>query len=429
MEGREDLLTLNDFSEESVLHNIKKRFQERGQIYTQIGAPILISVNPYARMPIFTVEFAQRVRDYSSQVRGLASASPGVSVENPGPHLFMIAEDSFQSLVADQKNQSIIITGESGSGKTEACKFILAYVARAHEMVFRGAPGQDLHTPGVARGASAGGDAVASVETYVLDSNPLLEAFGNAKTTRNVNSSRFGKFIRVNVQTKTRAIQSAQILTYLLEKSRTVSLGQDERSFHIFYQGIASAEIRAKYQLASADPADYGFLRSRTGTYTIAGVDDEANYGLTMACMRGLGFDEEEIDQVWQILAAILNLGNVDYQVNPDNDEAHMQDATKIFAERAASLLQLEDVESMFSILQTKVVKYPGQIIKTPFLLNEAISARNSCAKTIYGKLFNWIVEKINKAIMAKMNEVSGDDMETIHSLGILDIFGFESFK
>jgi len=117
----------------------------------------------------------------------------------------MIAEDSFQSLITDQKNQSIIITGESGAGKTEACKFILAYVARAHEMVFHGEPGQDLHTPGVARDTSGDG-AGQSVETYVLDSNPLMEAFGNAKTTRNVNSSRFGKFIQVSVQTKTRTI-------------------------------------------------------------------------------------------------------------------------------------------------------------------------------------------------------------------------------
>ena len=163
-----------------------------------------------------------------------------------------------------------------------------------------------------------------SVETYVLDSNPLLEAFGNAKTTRNVNSSRFGKFIQVNVQTKTRESQTAQILTYLLEKSRAVSVSQDERSFHIFYQGLASAEIRAKYQLASANPADYGFLKCPSNNYTIEGVNDEHNLATTMACMRNIGFSEQEIDQIWQIIAAILNLGNVEYRVNPDNDEAHV---------------------------------------------------------------------------------------------------------
>ena len=232
------------------------------------------------------------------------------------------------------------------------------------------------------------------------------------------------------MQTKTREIQSAQILTYLLEKSRAVSVSQDERSFHIFYQALANNEFRNRYQLASANPADYGFLRSPTGTYTIDGVNDEQSYQTTLACMRNCGFTEEEVDQVWQIIAAILNLGNVEYRVNAEeNDEAHVQEATRPFAERAAALLQLEDTERMFSILENKVVKYPGQVITTRFQLNEAISARNSCAKTIYGKLFTWIVTKVNQSIQAKMSQLTGDDMDTIHSLGLLDIFGFESFK
>ena len=130
----------------------------------------------------------------------------------------------------------------------------------------------------------------------MLDSNPLLEAFGNAKTTRNNNSSRFGKFIQVNIHTQTRNIFSAQILSYLLEKSRAVSVAQDERSFHIFYQVLASPEIRAKYQLQSANPADYGFLKSPNNTYTVPGMDDAENCLLTTACMRSIGFAEEEID-------------------------------------------------------------------------------------------------------------------------------------
>ena len=142
--------------------------------------------------------FAQKVRDYSSRVRGLKTTAPGqAQVENPGPHLFMVAEDSFQQLIIDQKNQSIIITGESGAGKTEACKIILAYVARASDEVFHGDPDQDLHVPG--QQATANASQMESIETYVLDSNPLMEAFGNAKTTRNINSSRFGKFIQVSI--------------------------------------------------------------------------------------------------------------------------------------------------------------------------------------------------------------------------------------
>ena len=145
----------------------------------------------------------------------------------------MIAEDSFQQLILDQKDQSIIITGDSGAGKTEACKIILAYIARASERIFSGHPDEDLHTPGVQKQADQ--SRMQGVETYVLDSNPVLEAFGNAKTTRNINSSRFGKFIQVDVQTQSGDICNAQILTQLLEKSRTVAIADNERSFHIFY--------------------------------------------------------------------------------------------------------------------------------------------------------------------------------------------------
>lgn len=187
----------------------------------------------------------------------------------------MIAEDSFQQLILDQKDQSIIITGDSGAGKTEACKIILAYIARASERVFSGNADEDLHTPGVQKQADQ--SRLQGVETYVLDSNPVLEAFGNAKTTRNINSSRFGKFITVDIQTQSGDICNAQIMTQLLEKSRTVAIAEHERSFHIFYQGLSSPEICAKYQISSADPASYSFLKNKSNTFTIDGVDDKLN--------------------------------------------------------------------------------------------------------------------------------------------------------
>ena len=206
-------------------------------------------------------------------------------------------------------------------------------------------------------------------------------------------------------------------------------MAEDERSYHIFYQGLASAHIRDKYRLTSANPADYGFLRSATNTYTIQGVNDAEGYELTMACMRSLGFSEEEIDSIWQIIVAILNLGNVNYRVDASNDEAYIKDDDRANVLRAAELLQLPDAEQLIGALETKVVKYPGQVIATRYQLNEAIPARNSCAKTIYGKLFNWIVGKINANIEEKMNTSNTGNPDTINSLGILDIFGFESFK
>ncbi len=174
-----------------------------------------------------------------------------------------------------------------------------------------------------------------SIETYVLDSNPLLEAFGNAKTLKNVNSSRFGKFIQVNIQTQSGNICSANILTYLLEKSRAVSVADNERAFHIFYQGLASDEVRAKYGLTSANPGDYGFLRNSAGVYTIDGVDDRASYDVTMTCMRKIGFSNQEIDNIWQIIAAILNMGNVNYRID-GVDESYVTAEGRVFAEKAA---------------------------------------------------------------------------------------------
>ena len=145
--------------------------------------------------------------------------------------------------------------------------------------------------------------------------------------------------------------------------------------------------------------------------------------------MRSLGFSEEEIDSIWQIIVAILNLGNVNYRVDASNDEAYIKDDDRANVLRAAELLQLPDAEQLIGALETKVVKYPGQVIATRYQLNEAIPARNSCAKTIYGKLFNWIVGKINANIEEKMNTSNTGNPDTINSLGILDIFGFESFK
>jgi len=278
MEGVDDLLHLNDFSETTVLHNVQKRYVERGQVFTSLGAPILIAVNPMRRLPLYTIAIAQRVKDYSAKIRGLQAVRRGV--ENPGPHLFTVAEDSFQGLIQERQNQSIIITGESGAGKTEACKVILAYIARAHIREFPGDHSQDLYTPGSSQQTSFGRGE--SIEDYIMESNPVLEAFGNAKTVRNFNSSRFGKFIQVNIQAKQGNICSSKILTYLLEKSRAVSVAENERSFHIFYQALASADIRTKYGLHSANPADYGFLKNKSATYSIEGVDDGANQLLTV---------------------------------------------------------------------------------------------------------------------------------------------------
>ena len=168
---------------------------------------------------------------------------------------------------------------------------------------------------------------------------------------------------------------------------------------------LASEEMRNKYGLESANPADYGFLKNESDTYTIDGVSDIEGFQLTTACLHNIGFTEADIDGIWQLLAAILNLGNVSYRANAENDEAHVEESAHRFASRAAELLQFTESERMLSMLENKVVKYPGQVITSRLQMNEALSARNSCAKHIYGRLFNWIVQKINSSIAGKMSE------------------------
>ena len=244
LEGVPDLLSMGELSEGSLLHNIRVRYQ-RNEIYTSIGSPILLSINPYQRLPIYTNELARKYSAYSKAVRN------GEELPKPEPHLFIVAEDTFTDLLIDKRSQSIIISGESGAGKTEATKVILCYLAKC-ETGFPGPAGADIMA---ASGPKGGGDDL-KVEKQILESNPLLEAFGNAKTVKNNNSSRFGKFIQVNFSASGK-IHSASIRNYLLEKSRIVKQQPGERNFHVFYQVLASEEMRAHYQLYEAPDYDY----------------------------------------------------------------------------------------------------------------------------------------------------------------------------
>ena len=275
---------LGDFNEGALLHTIRER-HSRQQIYVSIGSPILISVNPFQRLPIFNTTMAQLYRQFAQAQRS------GADMQRPEPHLFMVAEDSYQDLMIDQTNQSIIITGESGAGKTEATKIILAYLARAGKG-FSG-PEEDLlykkPTQEEAKQAE-GQQGNASIEKQVLDSNPLLEAFGNAKTFKNNNSSRFGKFIQVNFNA-TGMLHSASIVNYLLEKSRICFQYGIERNFHIFYQMLQASKVpraeqpplmkkfMAKYRLLDID--DYHYV-NQSEVQTIPDVDDVAEFELTL---------------------------------------------------------------------------------------------------------------------------------------------------
>ena len=208
---------------------------------------------------------------------------------------------------------------------------MLGYLAQAGEETFQGDPDADL----TQQRASQKG-----IESYILDSNPLLEAFGNAKTFRNANSSRFGKFLDVEFRLDTGKIHSANIVTYLLEKSRVVSHLGNERSFHIFYQLLANDELRARFDLNAA-PQSYKILKSETDTYTVDGVNDQEVFEETLGCMKSIDFTDEEVECIWQILVAILHLGNVTCTEN-DNDEVSVDASSRDELLKAADLLALD---------------------------------------------------------------------------------------
>ena len=261
------------------------------------------------------------------------------------------------------------------------------------------------------------------IERQVLDSNPLLEAFGNAKTFKNNNSSRFGKFIKVNFDSSGK-IRCAQIKQYLLEKSRVVFQLQNERNFHIFYQVMACKEMAKRYGLG--DPKDYRYT-SQSGLYTIAGVNDATDFQLTLDCMKNVGFTQQEISQILDIIVAILNLGNVDFvegSVPGVGTCARIDPQTMHYATEFGKYMGLGDVGDVESLLTVKEQKMMNETLHINLQVNDALATRDSIAKLVYKNLFTWLVDRVNLSISNPGSSSTGTKF-----IGILDIFGFEIFQ
>ncbi|CAE7225641.1 rtcb [Symbiodinium sp. CCMP2592] len=397
--GVDDLLTLGDFNEPALLHNIRVRYEE-DKIYTGIGTPILISVNPYQNIPgLYSVE---RMREYK---RYAAKAPSQVAGGGLPVHLYSVADAAYRAMLQEKASQSIIISGESGAGKTEATKRMLAYLAelqssRPHDT----------------------GERTRSVESQVLDANPVLEAFGNAKTVRNDNSSRFGKFIEVEFDSGGKLL-SAQISNYLLEKCRIVTQQPEERNYHIFYQLCAAAARKGEdlpegLQLHAADDFEYSKV-----CLSIAGVDDAAEFASVLECMISLGFSKEERDTIFKIIAAVLHLGEAQFThcVREGQDGISVADDSSVSL--ACELLGLP-IEQMQDVLEHKTLEDPltRKIIHMPQDAASASFTRHSMAKVIYTRLFDWLVWRINESICNKGSQ------KDIRKIGLLDIYGFEVF-
>ncbi|KAM3934763.1 unconventional myosin-VIIa isoform 1-T1 [Leptodactylus fuscus] len=379
--GVEDMIRLGDLNEAGILRNLLIRYREH-LIYTYTGS-ILVAVNPYQLLPIYTPD---QIRLYTNKKIG----------EMP-PHIFAIADNCYFNMQRNSKDQCCIISGESGAGKTESTKLILQFLAAIS--------GQHSW-----------------IEQQVLEANPILEAFGNAKTIRNDNSSRFGKYIDIHFNKKG-AIEGAKIEQYLLEKSRVCRQASDERNYHVFYCMLKGMPPEQKKKLGLGKATDYNYLCMGNCT-TCDGRDDSKEYANIRSAMKVLMFTDTENWEISRLLAAILHLGNLRYEARMyDNlDACEVIYSTSLTT--AANLLEVEP-QDLMNCLTSRTIITRGETVSTPLSMEQALDVRDAFVKGIYGRLFVWIVEKINAAIYRPL---SHEPKIVRRSIGLLDIFGFENF-
>eukprot|EP00981_Chlorochromonas_danica_P003982 scaffold753_cov164-Ochromonas_danica.AAC.12 len=383
-ENCDNLVDLEAYNEGIILHHIKKRFSQ-DRIYTFVGN-ILIAVNPYKTVDIYGLSVIERIY-------GLIKKR-----EAPPPHVFSIAANAVFSLKQEAKNQSILISGESGAGKTEATKKILQFVSTVCSST-----------------ASRIGP---SIENQILDTNPLLESFGNAKTIRNNNSSRFGKYMEVNFD-KQYAIKGCNITAYLLEKSRVVKQGPNERNYHIFYMLLAGASKEMRKEFALKPAEEFRYL-AQSGCVEIARRDELTEFEDLIFAMNNLGIDISTQHVLFQCLAAILHLGNLSFLSSHQDDGAEEGSRIEVPSDcrRIASLLTI-DADRLQRVLCNKDTMINGEALLVPLPPSKAMDQRDSLAKYLYGKLFDFLLYRINLSLFRGRPH---------SSIGVLDIFGFEVF-
>ncbi|CAL1376584.1 unnamed protein product [Linum trigynum] len=380
--GVDDMTKLSYLHEPGVLQNLATRY-ELNEIYTYTGN-ILIAVNPFQRLPhLYDTHMMEQYK--------------GAAFGELSPHVFAVADAAYRAMVKEGKSNSILVSGESGAGKTETTKMLMRYLA-----FLGGRSGVEGRT----------------VEQQVLESNPVLEAFGNAKTVRNNNSSRFGKFVEIQFD-KSGRISGAAIRTYLLERSRVCQISDPERNYHCFYLLCAApAEDKEKYKLGS--PKSFHYL-NQSKCYELDGVNDAHEYLETRRAMDIVGIGEEEQEAIFRVVAAILHLGNIEFAKGAEIDSSKIKDdKSRFHLDTTAELLRC-DPTNLEDALIKRVMVTPEEIITRTLDPENAVGSRDALAKTLYSRLFDWIVEKINVSI--------GQDPDSKSIIGVLDIYGFESFK
>uniref|UniRef100_A0A3Q2ZCP5 Myosin X n=1 Tax=Kryptolebias marmoratus TaxID=37003 RepID=A0A3Q2ZCP5_KRYMA len=386
--GVEDMATLEDLHDGAIMHNLFQRYQQR-HIYTYIGS-ILAAVNPYQPLPGLYDQPA--VELYSRHHLGEIT-----------PHIFAIANECYRSLWKRLQNQCILISGESGAGKTESTKLILRFLSAMSQ-----------HSLEISCR-----DKTSHVEEALLESSPIMEAFGNAKTVYNNNSSRFGKFVQLHFNQKGN-IQGGRIIDCILLNlfdfkwhNRVVRQNPGERNYHIFYAILAGADNQQRELFGLTHPENYHYLR-QSNYLTDKTINDNGTFQDVLNAMRTMQFSEENISEVLRLLAGILHAGNIEFMT-----AGGAQVSSKSALSWTSELLGLNS-DQLAEVLTHRSMILRGEEISTPLTVEQAVDSRDSMAMALYSQCFNWIIHKLNTRIRGK---------EDFKSISILDIFGFENFE
>uniref|UniRef100_A0A672GTJ5 Osteoclast-stimulating factor 1 n=1 Tax=Salarias fasciatus TaxID=181472 RepID=A0A672GTJ5_SALFA len=377
--GVDDMVLLSKINEDAIVDNLKKRYMD-DYIFTYIG-PVLISVNPFKQMPYFgekEIEMYQGAAQY----------------ENP-PHIYALADNMYRNMMIDRENQCVIISGESGAGKTVAAKYIMGYISRV----------------------SGGGPKVQHVKDIILQSNPLLEAFGNAKTLRNNNSSRFGKYFEIQFSSGGEP-DGGKISNFLLEKSRVVMRNPGERSFHIFYQLIEGASAEQKNSLGITSLDYYTYL-NQSGSYKVDDINDKSDFQETTHAMDVIGISPEDRAMVLQIVAGVLHLGNISFKESGNYAAVESEE----FLAFPAFLLGIDQNRLKEKLTSRKMDSKWGSAVESidvTLNVEQACYTRDALSKALHSRVFDYLVESINKAMVKDHQELN---------VGVLDIYGFEIFQ
>ena len=379
----------------------RRRRRRRPRRYV---SSILVAANPFKLLPIYTPDVMEKYKDGKGR--------------DAAPHIYAISDNAYRALLETFKDQAVVISGESGAGKTETMKLVLQFLADVSGRAQKAAAAKD------------GDKQPESLEQQILKSNPVMEAFGNAKTTRNNNSSRFGKWTEIKFN-RFGTIIGGSIINYLLEKSRIPWQAQQERNYHAFYQVIAGGEVdlAMKKALKLKDAEEFHYM-NQSGVTTVDSINDEKDFMEMSGAMDVLNMTKDEKEQCFRLVAGVLHLGNVEFEKDPKGTEETDSKVKTVDTLKFAAELFKVDVDTFFKCMCYKKITRPGSksVTYARYSIAKACDARDATSKALYGKMFDWLIIMINKALQGIGGVAVDLAKEKIMTIGVLDIFGFESF-